>query len=139
MILAEEQTKGRGKPGSSWFSPVGGLYFSIILKPNKEISDLLFITKMTADVIVDLLEKYHLQAEIKLPNDVLVNGKKICGILTEKISKALLIGIGINLNISGFPTGLNATSTLLQTGKKTDLNWFLSEFLDKFYEKYGII
>lgn len=137
VIVSETQTNGRGKPGSEWFSPDGGLYFSIILKPSMDINDLLFITKISADVVVSLLRQYRIKADIKPPNDVLVSGKKICGILVEKSKGSLIIGVGINLNISEFPSNLNATSFLLETGKTIELSEFLNHFLEIFDIEYS--
>jgi len=136
VIVASEQTKGRGKPGAIWFSPRGGLYFSLILKPKKDVSDLLFITKLAADIVISLLLEYEIKAEIKLPNDVLVSGRKICGILVEKSKDSLIIGVGINVNIKEFPKGLNATSILLLAGKEINIDEVLSKFLETFNKEY---
>ncbi|OGC06467.1 biotin--[acetyl-CoA-carboxylase] ligase [candidate division WOR-1 bacterium RIFOXYD2_FULL_36_8] len=132
VVWAEKQTMGRGKPGNKWYSPSGGLYFSLILKPTKPVKDILFITKLVADVVVDLLSKYNITAEIKLPNDVFVANMKICGILTEKTKEGLIIGVGINLNILSFPEGFLATSVTLLTGKEIDPEIFLNQFLELF-------
>ncbi|OGC24961.1 biotin--[acetyl-CoA-carboxylase] ligase [candidate division WOR-1 bacterium RIFOXYC2_FULL_37_10] len=135
VIFAKRQRKGRGKPGNLWFSPDGGLYFSLILKSDKDVNDLLFVTKSTAKVVVLVLLEYGLSAEIKLPNDVLVSGRKICGILAEKTKEALIIGVGVNLNTIDFPVGLNATSIKLLAKDKIDPDEFLGRFLKIFDEK----
>lgn len=132
IILAKQQTKGRGKPGNVWFSPLGGLYFSIILKPKKDINDLLYITKAVAQVIVSVISFYGVSAKIKMPNDVLIDNKKIAGILIEKIKEVLIIGIGINLNIKEFPKELNATSLNLLLNQAVDCDEFLDKFLKVF-------
>jgi len=137
VIVAEEQTKGRGKPGSAWYSPKGGLYFSIVLMPKKDITDLLPLTLLTAKVLASLIPN----SEIKLPNDILIAGKKVCGILTEKSGKRLIIGIGVNTNIRSFPKELEgkATSLLIESGREIDREDFLSGFLSAFKKEYDII
>ena len=137
VVISKIQQKGRGKPGSIWFSPSGGLYFSIILKPKIDVIDLLLITKITADVIVSVLRGYNVDAEIKMPNDIMVGGKKICGILVEKTKEALIVGIGINLSISEFPAGLNAISINAIIAKEIDPDNFLNQILALFNNEYS--
>ena len=134
VVAAEEQSGGRGKFGSLWFSPPGGLYFSVILKPRKNPDDLAPITLLVAKTIASVLP---VKAEIKLPNDLLVNGKKICGILTEKTGEALIIGIGLNVNIDSFPSGLNATSLKLETSRNWDLDTLLQAILAELKKEYS--
>ncbi|MDI6731687.1 MAG: biotin--[acetyl-CoA-carboxylase] ligase, partial [Candidatus Margulisbacteria bacterium] len=101
LVIAKEQTKGRGKPGSKWYSPKQvGLYLSAIIKPYKNPPKLIALTKIAAEAVVaSILETTGLSASIKLPNDVLVNEKKVCGILVERVrSGEVIIGIGINVN-----------------------------------------
>lgn len=136
VIVSRRQTKGRGKPGTVWFSPNGGLYFSVVLKPQKPVLDLLLVTKLTADAVVELLSKYKIQADVKLPNDVMADGKKICGILTEKTKGALIIGIGLNVNHDEF-AGLEATSMRLLKGTLYNIEDVLMEFLEIFNDKYS--
>jgi len=139
IVVAKTQTKGRGKPGSVWHSPVGGLYFSLIVKPTKDINDLLFITKTTADVVVSILSDYKIDAKIKLPNDVMVENKKICGILIEKSKDSLIIGVGLNVNNKDFPNDLSATSLNLLIGRQFVLDEILSKFLSAFSLEYSKI
>ncbi|KAF0133710.1 MAG: BirA family transcriptional regulator biotin operon repressor / biotin-acetyl-CoA-carboxylase ligase [Candidatus Saganbacteria bacterium] len=126
MVVAKKQSKGRGKPGSVWYSPEGGLYFSVIMKI-KDL-DMPQITVLTAQSIANVIKReYGIQPEIKKPNDILVDNKKVCGILAEKTKKSLIIGVGINLNIKDFPEGLNAAS--LPADKKIDYLGFLKSVL----------
>jgi BirA family biotin operon repressor/biotin-[acetyl-CoA-carboxylase] ligase len=137
VLTAKKQTKGRGKPGSLWFSPEGGLYFSLILKPRKNPEDLAPFTLMAAEAIVSVIKREcYLTADIKLPNDILIDSKKVCGILTEKVKDALIVGIGLNLNIKEFTEELNATSLLLECKKNLDLKYFLFEIIDELKKKY---
>ncbi|UCE72892.1 MAG: biotin--[acetyl-CoA-carboxylase] ligase, partial [Methanomassiliicoccales archaeon] len=84
VILANTQTKGIGRLNRTWVSPKGGLWFSIILRPNIRPSEATKLTLMAGSVVAKTLKAlYDLNARIKWPNDVLINGKKICGILNE--------------------------------------------------------
>jgi BirA family biotin operon repressor/biotin-[acetyl-CoA-carboxylase] ligase len=134
VVTAREQTAGRGKPGNVWYSPPGGLYFSVILKPRKNPDDLSEFTLLAARAVVRALP---VKAEIKLPNDILVEGKKICGILTEMTGSALIVGVGLNVNIDEFPTGFNATSLKLQTSKTWDLDQMLKNILSELKKEYS--
>ena len=87
--VAEEQTAGRGRRGRSWISPPGeNLYFSILLRPQAEASHVAMITLLMAIAVTQGVRELHLDAKIKWPNDVVINGKKICGILTEMYQSA---------------------------------------------------
>ena len=126
VVVAETQAKGKGKPGRNWFSPQGsGLYLSAIVKPFKNPSDLSPITLYCARAVVETLKKSAgISAEVKLPNDVLVNGKKVCGILVEGAASGhLIIGIGLNVNTmrGSFPEELKGTATSLKIEAGRDL------------------
>lgn len=111
IVLGDMQEKGHGRKGEDWFSPLGGLYFSIIL-PKSNINDLQTLTILAAfSVAQTLKENFQIEPLIKLPNDILLNQKKVCGILTENIimgDKTLvsILGIGLNTNIDFFPDDL---------------------------------
>ena len=114
--VAEAQTAGRGRRGRSWISPPGeNLYFSILLRPQAEASHVAMITLLMAIAVTQSVRELHLDAKIKWPNDVVVNGKKICGILTEMYQSAagsffLVIGTGINVNQKSFPEEVKKTA-----------------------------
>jgi len=134
VIVAKEQSKGHGKEISKWFSPKGGLYISVIL-PKSNFEDLQTITILTAFIVSKTIkDEFGLEAMIKLPNDVLINGKKICGILTQNVISghnisSSVIGIGLNTNIDAFPDDLNATSLSLLLGKQVDNDYLLQKIL----------
>jgi BirA family biotin operon repressor/biotin-[acetyl-CoA-carboxylase] ligase len=113
-IVADEQTAGRGRQGRNWTSTKGsGAYFSTILRPTVEARYFTLIPLLAAVAVHDaLLEGWSIDADIKWPNDVLVDGKKICGVLSEMIDtpagNAIILGIGINLR--DVDPDLNATS-----------------------------
>ncbi|NIA10020.1 MAG: biotin--[acetyl-CoA-carboxylase] ligase [Nitrospiraceae bacterium] len=127
-ILAEEQTLGYGRKRDFWYSPKGGLYFSIVL-PRSKIEDIQVLTILSAFSVAKLLKNdFNLQTFIKYPNDVYLKGKKICGIITEnKVSAAgrilfSVMGIGLNTNIDKFPKNLEnkTTSLKIELGREVD-------------------
>lgn len=116
VVLASSQTKGRGRLGRSFFSPNGsGIYMSLLLRPQIDIADIPLITPLTAVVVCEAIEQiFSVSPQIKWVNDLLLNGKKICGILTEGVFTSdgkidyIIVGIGINLNPpkDGFPSDI---------------------------------
>lgn len=123
VVFAESQTKGRGRLGRKWISPPGkGLWFSVLLRPDMRPVQATQITLAAATSLRRAIaEVTGLRARIKWPNDILLNGKKAAGILTELSAEVdrvnyLILGIGIdvNVNASEFPADLRATATSLQ-------------------------
>ena len=113
MIIADEQKNGRGQYGKKWISYNGNLFISFFYKYDQLAVSLKQITKINCLLVKKLLSIYYKKKIIfKKPNDLLINKKKICGILQEKISKLnkryLIVGIGINLiknpNLKNYPT-----------------------------------
>jgi BirA family transcriptional regulator, biotin operon repressor / biotin---[acetyl-CoA-carboxylase] ligase len=125
VVAAMEQTGGRGRRGKAWFSPPEGLWFSIVLNhpiPLRRAAELTLLTSVA--VHRSLVHQTELPVQIKWPNDLLVYGKKLCGILAEiradgENVQHAVVGIGINTNIprTDFPQGIDeiATSVLAQT------------------------
>jgi BirA family biotin operon repressor/biotin-[acetyl-CoA-carboxylase] ligase len=118
-VVARQQTAGRGRYGRTWASERdAGLYFSIILRPNIKPHDLPLITLMAGVAVHDTLTEFGVEPDIKWVNDVLVNERKIAGILAETTETpnglAVIVGIGINLKSSNFPPELVATATSLE-------------------------
>lgn len=112
IVIAQEQTQGRGRLGRSFYSPAAtGIYLSIILRPKLNLEDSLRITTGTAVAVSRSIEEVSgLKAEIKWVNDIFVGGKKVCGILTEAATnfeignlEYAIIGIGINVSTEYFP------------------------------------
>ena len=130
VIIAEAQTRGRGRAGREWFSPRGGLWFSIILKPKIKAREVSRIT-LTVGVAVTaaLNRQFNLNAEVKWPNDVLVNGRKVCGVLTESVTcdetvKMVVVGIGLNANVTleKFSRSLRESATTLKEELKKEVS-----------------
>ena len=145
VILAREQTSGHGREGALWYSPPGGLYFSVIL-PKSKIEDLQTLTILAAFIVAKVIkEKFKLEPLIKLPNDVLLGSKKICGILTENIIgqevKFSVMGIGLNTNIREFPPDLKkiATSLKIELGREVNNQEILVEIIKELKEQLKTI
>ena len=145
VVVAEEQTAGYGRKGMAWFSPKGGLYFTIIL-PKSNIDDLQTLTILAAFICAKVIkENFNLEPFIKLPNDVWVNGKKVCGILTENIVgkdvKLSVMGIGLDTNIEKFPEDLEniATSLKIELGREVDNKKILEQIVKGLKEQLRTI
>jgi biotin-[acetyl-CoA-carboxylase] ligase BirA-like protein len=149
IAVAESQSSGRGRLDRRWHSPVGGLWFSVVLRPQIHASQVSQLTVVTAlSVIQTLRDLYGLEAQAKWPNDVLVNGRKICGILGEAKSEAkevsfVIIGIGLNANFEvdkTLPESVASSATSLETeiGHKVGLEQLLTTVLKRFEANYDI-
>ncbi len=143
-VIASEQTAGRGRLQREWVSPRGaGLYFSIVLRPALEQRYWPLITFAAALAVNDaLLDACNLDTDIKWPNDLVVEDRKISGILAETldtaIGKAVIVGIGINLTNAAFPDELarSATSVAAVTGESPDSKIVLEALLRAFEKRY---
>lgn len=148
VFLAEEQTAGRGRGAHTWQSPPStGIYFSAVLRPALPPSEVLFIAIAAALAVRAALVQLEgsLNIDLKWPNDVLIDGKKICGILAEMNAEAtrvrhIVVGIGINVNQSSFPKDLEASATSLRliTGRqwsRVELTAALLKLLDREYHE----
>ncbi len=146
-IVAREQTNGRGRLDRIWQSPKdAGLYFSMVLRPRLEMSSWPLITLMAALAVCDALMKAcALRADIKWPNDICVNGRKLCGILVETIETesgaAAIVGIGINLKANSLPATVNdrATSVESVTARQPDGERVLEELIKAIGERYELL
>jgi len=148
LIIAERQSAGKGRLGREWFSPAGGIWLSIILYPQLPPSYIPRITLMTAVAVVKAIKMcVQIEPQIKWPNDILINEKKVCGILTEMSAELdiinwVVVGIGVNVNIDHreFPEDIQEnTISLKEVSEKEILRvklaqTFLQEF-EKYYDK----
>jgi len=128
LVIADEQTNGRGRRGRNWFSPPhSGIWMSLILRPQLPLAHAAQITLVAAIALAKALSKVTgVTAGIKWPNDILFGKKKCCGILTEMHAESdqihhLVVGIGINVNVpeEAFPEELREIATSLQAIKGT--------------------
>jgi BirA family biotin operon repressor/biotin-[acetyl-CoA-carboxylase] ligase len=147
LVVAEQQTKGRGRIGRNWHSPFQeGIYASLILRPKLPPAEAPKITLATGVSVAEtLLVITPLKPAIKWPNDILVGGRKICGILTETSTEMdaidfVVVGVGINVNNREFPDDLKeiATSVYLETGRTFDRVTLMQEFLRQFERFYSL-
>lgn len=138
VIVADYQSRGRGKPGRSWISARGkDLLFSLLLRPKIPISEAPLLRYLACRTVAYVLkESYQIEAQIKRPNDLLVNGKKICGVLVESSTRneeleAVVIGIGLNVNSEPPEIPSQATSLKLCLGRDLNRRRLLRNILDR--------
>jgi BirA family biotin operon repressor/biotin-[acetyl-CoA-carboxylase] ligase len=134
-VVARQQTAGRGRHGRTWVSEKdSGLYFSIVLRPKIETQYLPLITLLAGVAVHDTLIELGIRSDIKWVNDILVDEKKICGILAETTETAdglaVIVGIGINLRSSNFPPDIAENATSVED--HTSVTDFPIETLTKF-------
>lgn len=150
FVVSEVQTNGYGRRGRRWFSPKGGLWLSVILRPRLKANDaarLVFVAGLA--VVETLRELYNVAPETKWPNDILLDRRKVAGILSEmstrnKKVRYVIIGIGINANIKvaqALPVELWKTATSLrdELGKKVELDRLFRSLvvrLEKIYDRF---
>lgn len=147
LVFANQQTMGKGRRGRTWISKPGtGIYMTLILKPDILPNEASMLTLVSALAVVKALEEVAgIEGKIKWPNDVVVNGKKICGILTEMSAQIdyisyIVVGIGINVLGEEIDEEIKnmATSLYLETGKKINRMEFMEKIWEKFEAYYEI-
>ncbi len=148
LVVSERQSQGRGRKGRIWFSPPQtGIYASLILRPSMPPNDAPKITLMTAVSAAEaLLHLTELDVRIKWPNDILIKGKKIAGILTEISTEMdaidyVVIGLGMNVNNPDFPNNISerATSVLIETGVRFPRVRIVREYLRRQETYYRVL
>ncbi len=147
VVHAKEQTAGHGRMQRKWVDlGEGNLFMSFVLKPSNSFNEVYSnLTQYLSVVLCDLLDEFGVSAEIKWPNDVQVNGKKLAGILSETVMqghefKGLVLGIGVNLNaeksaVEAIPDKA-VTSLNLETGSYINLDDFRCRLTDRFFAGY---
>ena len=148
LVVAEQQTAGKGRRGRSWVSPPGSsIYMTLLLKPEVDPSRAPMLTLLMAYAIADAFRgEKNLDVQIKWPNDLVLNKKKICGILTEMSAEVgyvhyVVIGVGINVNTESFQEEISQTATSLriEEGVKFQRAELIAAIMQKFemyYEKF---
>lgn len=141
VITAERQTDGKGRKGHDWFSSPRGLHFSIILPPDGRTIRARRVTDAALAAVAEALSEFSpVRPRIKKPNDLLLNGKKICGVLVESGMRGgdpdwLVLGIGCNVNVPAgeFPEGIRdkVTSLYLESGQTVSKNGLLASILNR--------
>jgi BirA family biotin operon repressor/biotin-[acetyl-CoA-carboxylase] ligase len=144
VVVAGEQTAGRGRLGRSWVAPAGtSLLCSVQLHPAVSPDRLPELTGVVAHACADAIGAVSgLETEIKFPNDVLVGGRKVAGILAEAREGRVVAGIGVNVNIpeADLPVGLDTppTSLLVEAGRALDRAELLVELLERLERRYEV-
>lgn len=146
LVVAEQQTAGKGRRGRPWASPAGcAVFMSLILKPDILPASASMLTLVAALAVSQGIEKAcGCQTLIKWPNDIVASNKKVCGILTEMSTELdcinyVVVGIGINVNNEQFPPELmdKATSLLLETGREHSRAALICAVMEAFERLYG--
>lgn len=149
VIIAEEQTGGTGRLGRAWVSPAGGIWTTIVLKPNIPIDHVFMVTMAGSVAVARAIRKeFDLGALIKWPNDIFIGDKKVAGLLLELSAEAdaihhCLLGIGIDVNVplNQFSAALqkDITSISAEVGHEVDRASFLARILREFENRYLLI
>lgn len=149
LVIALSQTGGRGRMGRSFYSPNGtGIYFSLLLHPEFSAEKSLFLTVMAAVSVAEAVMKYNKNdVKIKWVNDIYIDGKKVCGILTEgainskKMLDYAVVGIGINVIApeNGFPNDIKDIATAVFPGKTQEniKEKIVADVVNKFFNMYN--
>lgn len=155
VVVADSQSAGKGRRGRNWDSPAGcNLYFTLLLKPDFAPDKASMLTLVMALSVIQALEGQtgsEMDFAVKWPNDIVVNGRKLCGILTEmtlnkNVIESLVIGVGVNVNQKEFPKELADTATSLLLEKNhihamfniPDTTVLLNDILKAFDHNYGL-
>ena len=149
VAIAETQTHGHGRLGREWISPKGGLWFSIVLRSKLAAGEAVKLVFVAGLAVAEVLrELYGVRVETKWPNDVLVKGRKVCGILTEMNTTGekvnyVIVGVGVNANFDvkkAFPEDLKTVATSLENelGRKVRLEELFRALLEKLENIYAL-
>ena len=144
LIVSESQSNGKGQYGRKWISYKGNIFLSFFYKLENINLTIKSLTKKNCFLVKDVISKYYKKKiSFKLPNDLLINKKKICGILQEKIEKSkktyLIVGIGFNLVKNPNIPNYSATNLFKVTNQKINKKKFIKELkitFEKFLSKY---
>jgi len=143
IVIAGSQSKGKGRLGRNWVSPRGGgIYMSLILRPDAETDEIQALALIVASSITHVIrDTYSLEAQIKWPNDILIDGRKVCGILTEIKAQPdrvefLVLGIGLNVNTPQSKLPPVATSLKNESKKTVNRAELLKMILEEFEKDY---
>lgn len=144
VVVADRQTGGRGRLDREWSSPPGGVWLSIVCRPAVPPARAPLFTLAAAVAVARAAREAGVDARIKWPNDVLVDGRKLAGVLTEMEGEAdrvswLVVGVGVNANVDSgdLPGSLEATSLLAERGEAVDRRVFTQRLLETFDELRG--
>jgi BirA family biotin operon repressor/biotin-[acetyl-CoA-carboxylase] ligase len=140
LAATDEQTEGRGRLGKSWLAPPGtSVLCSIVLRPPVRAERLPELMPVAGRACAEAIAAVaRVEPTVKFPNDVLVGGRKVAGVLAEAVDGRVVLGVGINVDqrADQLPPGANATSLALETGRDLDRAGLLAEFLARLETRY---
>ena len=137
IVCAKRQTDGRGRRNNSWMSNDGDLHFSFVVDNNRANYHLFDMILLVTNTICNVLSKYNIEAKIKYPNDIIINRKKIAGILIERKvndSDIYIVGVGLNIITTDF-SEINNVATSIKLETKETLSYL--DVLDDFIKEYN--
>jgi BirA family biotin operon repressor/biotin-[acetyl-CoA-carboxylase] ligase len=135
VVISDRQTMGKGRFGRNWFSPDGGLWMSTLLASSQPQ----LMTLIGTVAICETMNSYDILLGIKWPNDIMLNGKKIGGVLADPIDGKVILGLGLNLNIRDFPDDIEliSTSIYIELKKKFDKMMIFDLLCKEIDDLYG--
>ncbi|MGH9483943.1 MAG: biotin--[acetyl-CoA-carboxylase] ligase, partial [Terriglobales bacterium] len=141
VFVAEQQTAGRGRHGHHWVSPPGaGIYASLVLRPRRPVNKLLWLSLAAGLGVADGVEQCcGVHSELRWPNDLLLGGRKFCGLLLEAETEAAVLGFGINVRRTALPSELSAIATCLDehTAVRCDRALLCRAVVDALLRRYA--
>ncbi|HEX2258333.1 MAG TPA: biotin--[acetyl-CoA-carboxylase] ligase [Actinomycetota bacterium] len=140
LVVTDHQTKGKGRLGRGWFDPPGScLLFSLVLRPQLRPQDLPLIGLGAGVALCEAVSRLGMQPRLKWPNDVMIGPSKVAGILAEWLPSAVILGVGVNVNVERFPPDIGslATSLAIEAGRSFDRLELLEAFLVNFRTVYS--
>ncbi len=147
LVVADYQSAGQGRLGRGWFGPPGqSLLFSLVLRPDLAPDRLGLVSLVAGVGLVATLAEEGFEARLKWPNDMLIGGRKVAGILSEAElagdgAEAVVLGVGVNVNLEreAFPSELRTTATSMsaEAGRSFDRRELLAAFLANFHRSYA--
>ncbi|MCL2080765.1 MAG: biotin--[acetyl-CoA-carboxylase] ligase [Oscillospiraceae bacterium] len=147
VVIADSQSAGRGRMGRGFYSPPGcGVYMSVILRPDFPARDGMLLTTLASVAVCRAVESYGLSPKIKWVNDILLDGKKVCGISTEAVTdlesggiEFAVLGIGVNVSTGSFPAELENIAASLRLGGKAARNELAAKILRQLFAGLELI
>lgn len=145
VVVAEKQTSGRGRLQRKWFSDPGGLYFTMVLRPSVPVLESFKISFLASVTMAGLLQRmFDIDARVKWPNDILVDGAKLCGMLAEmeaETDRVIFLNIGMGINVNNDPRPMEPTAVSLKAllGRDISRREVLAAYLDAFEERLAQI
>ena len=139
VVVADVQKRGKGRKGRRWESQEGGLYFSFVLSA-KNFREVLQIPLVVGFSVSEALDSFGLPTMVKWPNDVYLKGRKVSGVLVERLGDKIVVGVGVNVNQRSFPEEIRetATSMFLASGRIFERKEVLMRVLGRSQENLGL-